>query len=161
MTQFKFETIRETEKAVLAKVPYYEATSEANKKHKQLYWECWIPKYAIEQGIAKDVVIAKRNEMRLSNRYQRMYQMPNSWKTFGEYAPIKVSHEIETIDEDKLAELVKFYENKYGATLRRLNIDGEGSNGCVSEEDERILIQLEFPSLLKCHVPKKTITIYK
>jgi hypothetical protein len=48
-----------------------------------------------------------------------------------------------------------------GWHLRRLNIDGVGSNGHVSDEDEKILFQLEFPSMNKPHVPKKFITIYE
>ena len=62
---------------------------------------------------------------------------------------------IDVIDYEKLAELIKFYENKYGANLRRLVIDGEGDNGYVSDEDEKIINQLEFPSLTKTHIPKK------
>jgi len=161
MTTFNFETIKETEKAIFAKVPYYEATSDGVKKHKQLYFECWIPKAVIEKGIAKDFVIGIRNKIRLSNSYQRLCSMPESWKTTGEYAPTKTSQKIEVIDYDKLAELVKFYETKYGANLCRLVIDGEGTKGYVSDEDEKILNQLQFPSLSKNAVPKKQITIYK
>lgn len=161
MTQFKFEVLKETEKAIFAKVPYFEVTSDGVKKHKQLYFECWIPKAVIEKGIAKDFVIGKRNEKRLSNAYQRLCEMPHSWKTLGEYAPIKTAQKIENIDYDKLAELIKFYENKYGANFRRLVIDGEGANGYVSDEDEKIINQLEFPSMTKVHVPKKQVTIYK
>ena len=161
MGHFNFETLKETEKAVFAKVPYYEATSDAVKKHKQLFFECWIPKAVIEKGVAKDFVIGKRNKKRLTNSYQRLCEMPHSWKTLGEYAPIKTAQKIEVIDSDKLAELIKFYENKYGANLRRLVIDGEGSNGCVSDEDEKIINQLEFPSMTKVYIPKKQITIYK
>lgn len=161
MTQFNFEAIKETEKAIFVKVPYYEATSDGVKKHKQLFFECWIPKSVIEKGVAKDFVISKRNEIRLSNAYQRLCKMPESWKTFGEYAPLKTAQKIEVIDYDKLAELIKFYENKYGANLRRLVIDGEGVNGYVSDEDEIIINQLEFPSINKVHIPKRQITIYK
>ena len=161
MTQFKFEVLIETEKAVYAKVPYFEATSDGIKKHRQLFYECWIPKSVIEKGVAKDFVIGKRNEKRLSNSYQRRCEMPHSWKTLGEYAPIKSAQKIEVIDSDKLAELIKFYENKYGANLRRLVIDGEGPNGYVSDEDEKIINQLEFPSINKFHIPKKEVTIYK
>jgi hypothetical protein len=60
-----------------------------------------------------------------------------------------------------LSELVKFYENKYGANLHRLIIDGEGGNGYVSDEDVKIISELEFPSLSKIYVPKKQIIIYK
>jgi hypothetical protein len=161
MAQFNFETLKETEKAIFAKVPYFEATSDGVKKHKQLFFECWIPKVIIEKGIARDFVIAKRNEKRLSNAYQRLCEMPNSWKTLGEYAPVKSAQKIEVIDYDKLKELIVFYETKYGANLRRLVIDLEGSNGYVSDEDEEIINQLEFPSLTKVHIPKKQITIYK
>jgi hypothetical protein len=160
MKNFNFETVKETENAIYAKVPYFETTSDGVKKHKQLFFECWIPKAVIEKGVAKDFVVAKRNEKRLSNRYQRLCEMPHSWKTMGEYAPVKVAQSVEIIDWDKLAELVKFYENKYGSNLRRLVIDGEGTNGCVSDEDEKIINQLEFPSLAKIHIPKKKITIY-
>jgi len=160
MSQFNFESIKETEKAVFAKVPYFESTHDRIKKHKQLFFECWIPKAVIEKGIAKDFVIGERNKKRLSNSYQRLCEMPNSWKTLGEYAPIKIAQKIEVIDYDKLAGLIKFYENKYGADLRRLVIDGEGSNGFVSDEDEKIINQLEFPSLVKQCIPKKQITIY-
>lgn len=161
MENFKFEIIKESEKAIFAKVPYFEKTSNNVKKHKQLFFECWIPKSIIEKGIAKDFVIGKRNEKRLFNKYQKLYRMPDSWKTLGEYAPIKTAQKIEVIDYDKLAELIKFYENKYGANLRSLVINGEGTNGYISDEDEKILSQLEFPSLSKIHVPKKEITIYK
>ena len=159
--QFNFEILKETEKAFFAKVPYFELTSDAVKKHKQFFYECWIPKVIIEKGVAKDFVIAKRNEKRLSNSYQRLCAMPSSWKTMGEYAPIKVAEKIEVIDYEKLKDLVKFYENKYGAELRRLVIDEEGSNGFVSDEDQKVINQLEFPNLNKVHIPKKQITIYK
>ena len=161
ISTFKFEILKQTEKAVFAKVPYFEATSDSVKKHKQLFFECWIPKSVIEKGVAKDFVIGKRNEIRLSNKYQRLCEMPHSWKTMGEYAPIKIAQKVEVIDYDKLAELIKFYETKYGANLRKLVIDGEGKNGYVSDEDEKIINQLEFPSMSKLHVPKKQITIYK
>ena len=160
MTHFNFEALKETEKAIFAKVPYFEATPEGVKKHKQLFFECWIPKSIIEKGSAKDFVIAKRNDKRLSNSYQRLCEMPTSWKTIGEYAPIKIEKKVEVIDYDKLAELVKHFENKYGANLRKLVIDGEGSNGYVSDEDEKIINQLEFPSMTIACVPKKQITIY-
>ena len=161
MIQFNFEVLKETEKAVFAKVPYFEATHEGEKKHKQLYYECWIPKFVIEKGIAKDFVIAKRNEVRLSNPYQRRCEMPNSWKTLGEYAPVKIEEKVEQIDEDKLKEMVIFYEQKYGACLRRLVIDEEGENGYVSDEDQKIINSLEFPKKGKNCVPTKIITIYK
>jgi hypothetical protein len=161
MTQFNYEILKETDKAVFAKVPYYEATSNGVKKHKQLFYECWIPKSILDRGTAKVFVIASRDEKRLSNPYQRMCAMPNAWNTMGEYAPIKVAEKLEVIDHDKLKELIEFYENKYGANLRRLVIDGEGKNGFVSDEDEKIINQLEFPALSKPCVPKKQITIYK
>ena len=158
---FEYETIRESEKAVYVKVPYYEATSEYKKAHKQLFFECWIPKTIIAKGIAKDFVIGKRNEKRLSNSYQRLCEMPNSWKTLGIYAPIKTKYFIEVIDEDKYKELIKFYENKYGAELSRLVIDGEGKNGFVSDEDEKIINGLGFPNLEKPYIPKKQEVRYK
>jgi len=161
MTQFNFEIVKETEKAIFAKVPYFKATSEYDKKHKQLFFECWIPKVIIQKGIAKDFVIGKRNEKRLSNSYQRLCSMPESWKTLGEYAPVKRAQKVEVIDYEELTKLIKFYENKYGANLRRLIIDEEGSNGYVSDEDAKVIRQLEFPSLSKTHVPKKQINIYK
>lgn len=159
--EFQFELLKETDKAIFAKVPYFETTSDAVKKHKQLFFECWIPKAVIDKGIAKNFVIGKRNEIRLTNAFQRKQKMPESWKTLGEYAPIKNAHNLEVVDEEKVKELVQFYQDKYGASLRRLVIDGEGSKGCVADEDEKIINQLEFPSLKKIHVPKKQITIYK
>jgi hypothetical protein len=161
MVQFNFETIKETEKAVYAKVPYFEATSDAVKKHKQLYYECWIPKSIVTKGAAREFVIAKRNEVRLSNPYQKRCSMPSSWATMGQYAPEKVSKQIEVIDDAGLKDLISYYQQKYGASLSRLIIDGEGDNGAVSKEDERILPQLEFPALNKPSVPKKKITIYQ
>ncbi len=161
MSNFNLEIIKETEKAVFAKVPYFETTSDSVKKHKQLFYECWIPKSVIDKGIAKEFVIGKRNEIRLSNKYQRLCEMPDCWKTLGEYAPVKSAQKVQVIDYNKLSELIKFYENKYGANLRRLVIDGEGTNGYVNDEDEKIINQLEFPALTKAHIPKKYITIYK
>jgi hypothetical protein len=160
MSTFNFEALKETEKAVFAKVPYFEATPESVKKHKQLFFECWIPKSVLENGTAKHFVTEKRNEKRLSNSYQRLCDMPTSWKTLGEYAPIKIAQEIEVIDYDKLAELVKHFENKYGATLRKLINDGEGKNGFVTDADDKIINELMFPSLNKFYTPKKQITIY-
>lgn len=157
---FNFELLKETEKAIFAKIPYFEETSNTVKKHKQLFFNCWIPKSVIEKGVAKEFVIGKRNENRLSNRYQRLSEMPSSWKTLGELAPEKIAQKIEVIDRYKLLVLIKFYENKYGSDLRRLIIDGEGKNGCVSDEDEKIINNLEFPSLNKPNIPKKQITIY-
>jgi hypothetical protein len=161
MSNFNFEIIKETEKAVFAKVPYFETTSDIVKKHKQLFYKCWIPKAVIDKGIAKEFVIGKRNEIRLSNKYQTLCKMPHSWKTLGEYAPVKSAQKIQVIDYYKLSELIKFYENKYGANLRRLVIDGEGNNGYVNDEDKKIINQLEFPALKNAHIPKKYITIYK
>jgi hypothetical protein len=79
----------------------------------------------------------------------------------GQYAPEKVSKQIEVIDDAGLKDLISYYQQKYGASLSRLIIDGEGDNGAVSKEDERILPQLEFPALNKPSVPKKKITIYQ
>jgi hypothetical protein len=98
MENFNYEIIKQTEKAIFAKVPYFETTSEGVKKHKQLFYECWIPKFIIDKGMAKSFVIAKRNEKRLSNPYQRLCSMPGSWNTMGEYAPIKMHQKIEIID---------------------------------------------------------------
>jgi len=160
MSEFNFETLKETEKAIFAKVPYFEKTANSVKKHKQLFFECWVPKAVIESGSAKDFVIKKRNEIRLSNAHQRLSRMPSVWQTLGEYAPVKKAEKVEVIDYDKLTELVNFYENKYGANLRRLIIDEEGDAGVVSEEDQKIINQLEFASLEKNSVPKKQITVY-
>jgi hypothetical protein len=161
MTKFNYEILKDTEKAVFAKVPYYEQTCEYTKSNKQLYYECWIPKSILDKGLAKTFVIGKRNELRLSNAYQRRQQMPNSWNTMGEYAPVKQSYTIDVIDYDALAKLISFYESKYGATLRRLIIDGEGTNGYVSDEDETIIKQLEFASISKEFVPKRKQIMYK
>ena len=161
METFNFETLKETDKAIFAKVPYFEATHEGVKKHKQLFFECWIPKSIIEKGTAKHFVIGKRNEIRLSNPYQKLCKMPESWNTMGEYAPIKESQKVTVLDYDKREELISFYENKYGANLRRLVIDQEGKNGYVSDEDVKILNSLEFPSLDKLYTPKKQIIVYK
>lgn len=161
METFNYKVLKETEKAIYVEVPYYEQTSEFKKSHKQLYYECWIPKSVISQGGAKNFVIGKRNELRLTNRHQKHCSMPSSWNTMGEYAPVKTKYTVEIIDEDKLKEMVKFYENKYGACLRRLIQDGEGSNGYVSDEDEKIINNLEFPSIKKPFIPKKQETRYK
>lgn len=161
MKTFNYETIKETEKAIFAKVPYYEETSEYKKVHKQLFYECWIPKSIICNGSAKSFVIGKRNEIRLSNSYQRLCAMPNCWNTIGEYAPEKVKYTIEIIDEDKLKEMVNFYENKYGAVLRTLLIDEEGKNGYVSDDDLIIIKELSFPNINKINIPKKKEMRYK
>lgn len=159
--EFQYEIIRETEKAIFAKVPYFERTCEYTKNHKQHYYECWIPKAVIKKGIAKQFVIGQRNEKRLKNAYQRLYPMPESWKTMGEIAPGKTPVLVETLDRDELERLTKFYENKYGDTLRRLIIDEEGPKGEVSDEDIKIIKHLEFPSLKNEFTPKKFITMYK
>lgn len=160
MTTFNFQIIKETENAVYAKVPYFETTSQGVKKHKQLYYECWIPKSVIEKGVAKHFVISKRNEKRLTNPYQKMCNMPQSWNTMGEYAPTKTPQIVNEIDYDKLSEMRTYYENKYGAKFRTLCIDEEGDNGFVSEEDMEIINSLAFATLDKIHVPKKQVTIY-
>ena len=87
METFNYEILKETEKAIFAKVPYYESTSEYKKAHKQLFYEGWIPKSIIEKNTVKSFVISQRNEKRLLNRYQRQCEMPISWNTLGEYAP--------------------------------------------------------------------------
>jgi hypothetical protein len=161
MAQFNFEVLKETEKAVFAKVPYFEATHEGEKKHKQLYYECWIPKFVIEKGIAKDFVIGKRNEVRLSNQYQRKCQMPNSWKTLGEYAPVKIEEKVEQLDCDKVKQMIIFYEQKYGSCLSTLVNSEEGKNGYVTDEDQKIINSLMFPKQGKNGIPTKIITIYK
>lgn len=87
--------------------------------------------------------------------------MPESWKTIGEYAPIKTAQKVDVIDYDKLIELITFYENKYGSKLMNLVNDEEGINGYVSIEDMKVINQIAFPSMDKDSVPKKQITIYK
>lgn len=160
MTDFNYEILKETEKAVFAKVPYYEKTSDSVKKHKQLFYECWIPKSIIEKNIAKEFIIKSKNEKRLSNPYQRLCKIPESWQTIGQYAPIKKEQKIDVIDYDKLNELIVFFENKYGSKLNKLIIDEEGINGYVSDEDQKIINQLGFPAINKNDIPKKQITIY-
>ena len=78
MAQFNFETIAQTEKAIFAKVPYH-------YNNKQLSYECWIPKYILEKGTAKEFVIRKKKDERLSNSYLRSFPVPDSWETMGEY----------------------------------------------------------------------------
>lgn len=161
MQEFKFEIISETENAFLANVPYFEQTSENVKKHKQLFYKCWIPKSVIHKGIAKDFVIRKRNELRMLNSYQRKQKMPSSWLTLGEYAPLKSSHKLTVIDYDKLAELINSYQTKYGKSLRSLINDEMGVNGPIDDNELKVLNNLMFPSLEKEGVPKKQIIIYK
>lgn len=153
---FSYTILKETEKAVYASVPYYEETSEHIKKHKQLTFECWIPKVVLENGTAKHFVMSKRNEKRLQNSFQKMCDMPKSYNTFGEYAPVKKVQTIEVIDYDKLTEMIKVYEVKYGASLRTI-INDE----IATDEDYNIIKELEFPSIDKKYIPKKQITIYK
>ena len=159
--EFNYEILKETDIAAYIKVPYYEETSEYVKKHKQLFYECWMPKSILSGANAKAFVLGKRNEIMVSNPYQRRRSMPNSWNTLGQYAPLKAAQIIDVVDDVKYKELVKFYENKYGATLRRLINDVEGANGYVTEEDYPIIKELEFPSTNKPNVPRKQITIYK
>ena len=160
--EFNYEILKETDKAAYIKVPYYEETSEYVKKHKQLFYECWIPKSILSGANAKAFVLGKRNEIRVSNPYQKRFcSMPNSWNTLGQYAPPKAAQIIDVFDDVKHKELVRFYESKYGTTLRRLIIDMEGANGYVAEEDYSVISQLEFPSLKHPNVPKKQITVYK
>lgn len=159
--EFQFELLKETDKAIFAKVPYYEVTNEEAKKHKQLFYECWIPKYLLEKGSVKDFVMAKRNEMRLTNAFQRKQKMPESWKTLGEYAPIKNAHTLEVVDEEKVKELVATLESKYGATFRTLLNDEVGSKGDVSQEDLKFLSALYSCSMTNTLTPKKSKVIYK
>lgn len=44
METFNYEVLKETERAIFAKVPYFEATSDGVERNKQLFFECWIPK---------------------------------------------------------------------------------------------------------------------
>jgi len=161
MENFKYETIKESEKSIFAKVPYFEVTSEYKKAHKQLFYECWIPKNVIENGSAKYFVIRKRNERRLTNPYQKLSCMPNSWNTLGEYAPVKIAEKVDVIDEEKRMELIRFYENKYGSKLRTLINDERGINGDVTEEDYAVIEDLMFPNIEKPNTPKKQLTLYK
>ena len=163
--EFKFETLRETEKAVFAKVPYYEATNERKKSHKQMFFECWIPKIVLEKGKAKEFVIRKREELRCSNAYQRnMSGMPPSYQTFGEYAPIKTPVKIEVLDGDRfdrereamIQEILKRYG---GESFRQLITDEVGTKGEVSDEDLKVMSDLWNFRLPKKH--NKQVTIYK
>lgn len=161
---FKFETLRETEKAILANIPYYEATNEHKKAHKQMFFECWIPKIVIEKGTAKDFVTRKREEIRCRNSYQRKFAaMPKSYETLGEYAPIKTPVRIEVVDEDKLAytrkAMIEAIEERYGGTLLQLLNDEVGTKGEVSDEDMNTIRDLYLRKLP--NVPNKQITIYK
>ncbi len=157
MSIFNFEILKETEKAIFAKVPYFEITSENVKSHKQLFYECWIPKSVIEKGTAKAFVISQRNEKRISNPYQKRIIMPQSWNTLGDYAPKKTAQKIEVIDEDKLKLLVSSFEIKYGKSLRSL-INGDEE---VSDDDYKVMVQIGFPSIQKEFIPKKNLIIYK
>lgn len=114
--EFKYETIRETEKAILAKVPYWEATNEDCKKHKQHFFECWLPKSAILSGAAYSVAFNKIEEKRLSNPYQRGLRLPTpeKYKTMGQYAPVKEKVVVMVVDIEKCDQLKKELMIKYG-----------------------------------------------
>lgn len=166
---FAFEKIKETEKAIFAKVPYWEATGEDKKKHKQLYYECWIPKSIIAAGAAKDFVIKNRNEARVKNAYQKhFHKMPVSWNTMGELAPEKIKEVVEQIDSKKLAELRSNLMGKYGATsYDRDLINSPLPN--VSEEDSDLAIVYRSPvfpeqyaeKMKDDRIPKIKVTYYR
>jgi hypothetical protein len=102
---FNYEVVRQTDKAVLAKVPYWEETYENKAKHKQLYHEMWIPKYVIDKGdsYTKSWVIQERDKVRRTNAYQNKFgKMPHSWNRMGEYAPEKIKQTRDVYDEDKI-----------------------------------------------------------
>jgi len=137
--EFKYEILKETEKAKFIKVPYWEQTTDDKKKNKQKFFECWIPNVVLADSFkAKNFVINKKEEKRLYNGYQKaFYKMPISTKTLGEYAPEKTQSFYFVRDENKFEQMKKDLCSKYGfKTIDALIINNE--NIPVSREDEQL-----------------------
>lgn len=157
---FQYETLKTSDKAVYAKVPYWEKTTDKQKKHKQLYYECWIPQSVIDKGTAKQFVIGKRNEMRLKNSYQRRCNMPESWNTLGEYAPVKEKVIVQEIDMEKLVNLKLELMKAHGATNYDHNFFISPLDS-VTDEVEALAKAYRNPKFEDTRIPKMNVTYYR
>jgi hypothetical protein len=118
--EFNYDILKETEKAVFVKVPYWESTNHFTKKHKQLWFECWVPKVLLTKTFVdiKNFVIATKEKICKTNSYQKvLYTMPSSFNTMGEYAPDKTKEIVEEIDYDKLNILRRELMTAYGVKV--------------------------------------------
>ncbi len=163
MEKFNFEIISETEKAVFAKVPYWEPTSQYKKKHTQKFYECWIPKSVLAKDASyiQSFVLGARNDKRLKNAYQKLSNMPSSWRTMGEYAPEKIKEVVVEVDGEKLMKL-------RAELMAKHNVKDYDQGFFINPGDD---ITIEIEALANAYrgsgkiehpmVPKRNVTYYK
>lgn len=167
---FSYILLKETEKAIYAKVPYWKPTGEHVKKHEQEFFTCWIPKYILskQDHQIQHFVIEKKEEIRKSNGYQRvLYTVPTYYKTFGYFAPLKEKYIREEIDSDKLSILRKELMVKCGVKdFDRILIDGPSDciGSVLTDEEcreiERYAVRIRNPKINDEIIPKKKVIYY-
>lgn len=90
MQKFNYQILKETEKALFIKVPFFEVVNkDKNKIYNQQFYELWIPKSIINKGDAylKEYVLLQKDNARRLNPKERNISMPKCWQTMGQYAP--------------------------------------------------------------------------
>ena len=165
-TPFQYTTIRETNLAVFAKVPHWEATPESNRKNRQKWYMCWIPKSVLQEGDLNGIrnfLIRRYKEEKVLDYYRRFTNVPDSFKTLGELAPAKTAVIIEVKDDKKRnAAWDKFYKKVFDQTGERPHhISGfTGCGACFVVDGIEYDHSEEYEALLKFN-PMKNKTIYK
>lgn len=155
-----YEVLKETEKATFIKIPYWEQTNDRVKKHKQLFYECWVPKSILNSDRMSAFILTEREKNRLKNAYQRKLPMPASWNTLGQYAPEKKSIVVEEIDYDKLDTLRKELMLKYDVEHYDKDFFISPSNS-VTDEVTDLARSYRNPKITDPVIPKKKVTYYK
>ncbi len=141
---FTFDVIKETEKAVYAKVPYWKPTPSNKPKHEQLFFECWIPKTVLESDYYKllNFVMRKKDEHRRQNAHQNRMPTPDYYHNMGQYAPEKVCEERVIVDQDKLRKVVRKFTDQFGTNdmvYLMVHQWNKRTNQPLSEEDLKLV----------------------
>lgn len=162
---FLYEVLKETEKAIYAKIPYWEPTCNSTKKHKQKFVECWFPKFCIgDDTKLKKLVVKNLEEKRRSNGYQRvLYKTPfEKYDRLGQYAPEKTPHSKVIIDIEKCDLLRRELMAKYNVKDYDQGFFINPSD-LITDEIEKTAKVLRNPSshIENPIVLKKTIILYE
>lgn len=162
MSKFNYEILKQTDKAVYAKIPYWSSTGKYTKKHKQLWYESWIPKSVLASGddTAKDFVLSQRKEKYAKSGFGKFTKYNKDWDTLGEYAPVKTERKVQVVDENKRKEIISAAEKKYGTSYRNIIHNGD-VDGVITDKEYKILVALEYPKVSNPLVPTKTETLWE
>lgn len=137
---FLYEVLKETEKALFIKVPYWKPTDCSKKKHQQLHLTSWIPKSVVSRGdqAMKDFLINAKAQARQANTWTQGQRFPKFWLTLGQIAPSKEKKTRRVLDAEAHGIMVDKYHVKYNCeSLRILWAQPDKYN--VSDEDYKVI----------------------